>query len=293
MKRLGVGFALHADLDCLELARPIIENDADYLEVNPETLWRQRDGRIERNDFHRLFREIRRRSRKPFVAHGLAFSIGTPVAAERARVRTWLARLRDDHRTFRFAYMTEHLGWTTVDGLQAVLPLPLPLTREAVRAVAARMRLLASVVPLVGFENNATYFALGEVAREPEFFNAICRAAPCGMLLDLHNAHAQAVNFGVDPFEYVDRIDLDRVIQIHVSGGSESEAAWLKSRRVYRLDSHDGPVPERVWRLLEHVRPRCRNLRGIVVERLNGTFGAQDVPALRDEVRRAKEIMRC
>src|SRR5262245_46474638 len=292
MHRLGVGFALHSDLDYLELARPILEGEAEYFEVNPETLWRRRGGRLERNDFHALFSEMQRRSRKPFVAHGLAFSIGSPLAGDRARASAWLERLRDDQATFHFPFMTEHLGWTLADGRQAVLPLPLPLTAESVAAVAARMRLLSRVVPVVGFENNVTYFALGDVSREPEFFNAICRAAPCGLLLDLHNVHTQCVNAGIDADDYVDRIDASRVIQIHLSGGSDSEAAWLASRRVYRLDSHDGPVPEPVWRLLERVVPRCRNLRGIVVERLNGTFEAKDVPSLAGEVWRAKDVFK-
>jgi len=292
MRRLGVGFALHADLDYLELARSILEDDADFFEVNPETLWRMRGGRLERNDYRPLFLEMKRRSRKPFVAHGLAFSIGSPLARDRARTSAWLERLRDDHATFGFEYLTEHLGWVTAEGLHAVLPLPLPPTQSAVAAVAARMRLLARVVPAVGFENNVTYFALGDVAREPDFFNAICRAAPCGMLLDLHNVHTQCRNAGVDAREYVDRIDASNVIEIHLSGGSESEAGWLKSGRVYRLDSHDGPVPEEAWSLLERVLPRCRSLRGIVVERLNGTFAAGDVPALSAEVKRAKELLR-
>lgn len=295
MQRLGVGWALHPDLEYLELTREIIERDAGYFEVNPETLWRPRDGRLERNDFHDLYRQIRDRSRKPFVAHGLAFSPGTALddAGEPARVGQWLERLRDDQSEFRFAWLSEHLGWTLADGLQATLPLPLPYTEEAVGAVAARMRLLAGVAPVVAFENSANYFALGDATREPEFLNAICRAAPCRLLLDLHNVHTQCLNLETDPHDYVDRLDLDSVVQIHLSGGSESDPAWLPSRRVFRLDSHDGPVPEAVWSLLERVLPRCRHLRGIVVERLNATFGAADVPALASEVRRAKELFPC
>ena len=37
---LGVGVPLHADLEYLEDCREILEDDADYFEVNPETLWR-------------------------------------------------------------------------------------------------------------------------------------------------------------------------------------------------------------------------------------------------------------
>ena len=83
------------------------------------------------------------------------------------------------------------------------------------------------------------------------------------------------------------------MIQIHLSGGSESDADWMSSGRVFRLDSHDGAVPDGVWKLFEHVLPRCRNVRGVVVERLNGTFAAEDLPDLREEVLRAKKLFPC
>jgi hypothetical protein len=295
MTRLGVGLSLHADLEYLELARGLIEDQADYFEVNPETLWRTERGGLVRNDFHTLFQQIRDRSGKPFVAHGLAFSLGSPLSGvgEQSRTGAWLRRLRDDQETFRFAWLTEHLGWTEVDGLQATLPLPLPFNDEAIQAVAARMRLLRSIVPVVGFENNADYFSLGDPAGWPDFINALCRQSACGLLLDLHNLYTQCFNLKQDPVETLDRLDLDAVLQIHLSGGSESDPAWLTSRRVYRLDSHDGAVPEAVWRLYERALARCRNLRGVVVERLNGTFGAADVPSLQGELRRAKELFPC
>src|SRR6185503_5849124 len=185
--RLGVGLSLHPDPEYLELARELIEDEADYFEVNPETLWRSERGTLARNDYHALFQQIRDRSRKPFVAHGLAFSLGSPQDGDRPRTDAWMQRLRDDQETFRFEWLTEHLGWTQVDGLEATLPLPLPFHEESVRAVAARMRLLASIVPRVGFENNADYFCLGAPADWPEFINTLCRASSCGLLLDLHN----------------------------------------------------------------------------------------------------------
>ena len=294
MERLGVGFPLFSDFEFLELTREIIEKDVDYFEINPETLWRMDDRRrLVRNDYHPIFHQIRDRSGKPFVAHGLGFSLGTPVETDRPRTDAWLERIRDDHSEFRFAWISEHLGWTVADGLQAVLPLPLPFTPEAIETVAARMRLLSSIAGVSAFENSANYFLFGRSDDEPDFLNAICRAAPCGMLLDLHNVHTQCLNLEQDPVQFLDRLDLDAVVQIHLSGGSESDPEWMESRRVFRLDSHDGPIPEAVWSLLERVLPRCRNLRGIVVERLNGTFSAGDVPALAGEIRRAKETFRC
>jgi uncharacterized protein (UPF0276 family) len=293
--RLGVGLPLYCDLEYLELARELIEDEADFYELSPETLWRSRPEGLVRNDYHELFSKIRDRSGRPFVAHGLAFSPGSPLegAGERARTEAWLERLRDDHDTFRFQWMTEHLGWTQVDGLQATLPIPLPFHDESVRAVSERMRLLRSVVPDVGFENNADYFCLGDPAEWPGFINRLCRESECGLLLDLHNLYTQCLNFKQDPGETLERLEADAVLQIHLSGGSQSDPEWLPSRRSFRLDSHDGPVPEAVWALYERAVPRCRNLRGVLLERLNGTFRADDVPGLRDELRRAREIFSC
>lgn len=305
--RLGIGFSIHADLDFLELARALIEDEADYLEVNPETLWRPAQGargeapRLERNDYWQLFADMQSASGKPFVAHGLAFSLGSAARDETDTHRSsaWIERLRDDFDQFDFAWMSEHLGWTQSDGKQAVLPLPLPFTEESVRVVASRLRELAEVVPVVAFENSANYFGFGVpdesaedcAARETDWLNAILHDADCRMLLDLHNVHTQAENAGFDPFAYVDRLDLARVVEIHVSGGSYSESDWLPSGRVMRLDSHDGPVPERVWSLLEHVLPHCHALRGIVVERLNGTFDETDIEHLTGELRRARSML--
>ncbi len=287
-QRLGIGFSLHSEIEFLELTRTIVEEEADFFEVAPETMWRAENGKLVDNDYRSLFLEIRRRSGKPFVAHGLAFSPGTAIDADRSRTEAWLARLRRDQADFQFPWISEHLGWTTVDGLQGVLPLPLPFDEEAVETVAARMRLLQGVAPLAGFENNVTYFHLGDPEREPDFWNAIGARAGCGMLLDLHNAWTQCRNAGIDPGPWVDRIDLSRVFEIHLSGGSESDPDWVPSKRVFRIDTHDGAVPEGVWELLDRVLPRCTSLRGIVVERLNGTLDEADVPALREELRRAR-----
>jgi uncharacterized protein (UPF0276 family) len=155
--------------------------------------------------------------------------------------------------------------------------------------VTRRLTELARVVGLpVGVENNVSYFALGDPRDEPRLYNAIARRHY--LLLDLHNVYTMALNFGFDMDEYVARLDLSRVIELHVSGGSESDPAWLPSRRVLRLDGHDGAVPEPVWRLLERVLPRCPNVRGVTLERMEGTVGDCDVPLLAGELARLRAI---
>jgi uncharacterized protein (UPF0276 family) len=284
---IPVGFTLQPEPAFLERCGAIIRG-ADYWEVAPETLWRLRgDGRLEPNGFHRHFAAMPRRGRF-FVAHGVGLSVGTASAGDAARRRKWLTRVRADHATFGFRWYTDHLGASSLDGLALTLPLPLPMTAEVARVVRRRLAQMQRIVGDVGVENNVAYFTLGDPLDEPRFLMDCVRARRCHLLLDLHNVYTMALNFGFDPAEYLRRLDLRKVIEIHVSGGSESSPEWLPSGRVMRLDGHDGPVPESVWRMLEAVAPRCPNLRGVTLERMEGTVADADVPVLAAEMTRLR-----
>lgn len=278
-----LGISLQPDARFLALARRLIEEDVDFFEVSPEQLWAG-DG-----SWRSAFLEIARRSKKPFVAHGLGLSLGG--TGDAARLESWLARIREDHAAFGWRWYSEHLGWVESGGLELALPLPLPPTPEAVRAVAERLGRVRSIVPDVAFENSANYLFLGDARRTPDFLNAIAREADCGIVLDLHNAYVECRNEGLDLDAWLDAVDPSRVVELHVSGGSESDAGWLASRRVFRLDSHDGPVPEPVWRAFERILPRLPNLRGVVVERIADTVGPGEIAAYEAEVARAREVL--
>jgi hypothetical protein len=264
----------------------VIEDDAEFFEISPETLW---DERLEPSAAHESILDIVVRSGRPVVGHGINLSPGTP--GEDARVERHLAAITREHASFGFRWYSEHLGFTAASGLVAALPLPLPPTGETLRTVADRMARLARIVPDVALENQAALFALGEPMREPEFLNQICAAARCGLLLDLHNAYTNCRNFGLDLDDWLAALDLARVMEIHVSGGSESNPAWLASRRVFRLDSHDGDVPEEVWRALDAVLRRCTNLRGVVLERNDGTLDDSNIAAFEAEVHRLRAAL--
>jgi hypothetical protein len=50
-------------------------------------------------------------------------------------------------------------------------------------------------------------------------------------------------------------------------------------------------VPEPVWQLFAEVLPRCPALRGVTLERMEGTVSASDVPELREELRRLRTML--
>jgi hypothetical protein len=103
--------------------------------------------------------------------------------------------------------------------------------------------------------------------------------------------HTTAVNAGFDAWDYIRALPFDKVIEIHLSGGSFSDPNWLASGRTLRLDSHDNGVPEEVWALFERVLPLCTALRGVTLERMEGTVEQGDVPLLREELVRTRRIL--
>ncbi|MEZ4338530.1 MAG: DUF692 family protein [Sandaracinaceae bacterium] len=121
--------------------------------------------------------------------------------------------------------------------------------------------------------------------------NAVLDEPDRRMVLDVHNVHTLAVNHGFDPDAWIARLDLDRVIEIHVSGGALSDPAWLPSRRVIRLDAHSHAVPEEVFALLERWAPRCPRLEGITLERMEGTVTRDaHVDELASELARVRAV---
>lgn len=289
---VDVGITLQPERRYLDLVTPLAEAAADYVEVAPETLWRRdADDRIVPNGFHREIAAFVASTKKPVVAHGTGLSLGSAHTADDERAARWIERIAADHETFRFAWYTDHLGVTTLAGRVLGLPIALPHTAEAAALVRRRLAMLQQVVPDVGFENTVFYFLLGDWLREPEWIAHALDLPRAWLLLDLHNVFTTAWNLDADPRAWLERIDLSRVLEIHVSGGRDSDPAWLPDRSTLRLDSHDDGVPEPVWELLAEWAPRCPNLRGVTVERMEGTVDAADVATLERELARAREVL--
>lgn len=287
---IPIGFTLQPEEGFLELLDGVIRTEPDYLEVAPETTWRATtSNEIVENGFHARFRALGAATRKFFVAHGVGFSVGSarPDAARRAG---WLERMRADQAAFGYRWYTDHLGASEIDDCQLVLPLPLPYDDEAAACVRASLRAMQSAVADVGVENSVFYYHLGDPLDEPRWLASVLDEPRTHLLLDLHNVYTNALNAGFDAWEYIERLPLARVIEIHLSGGAESDPRWLPSKRVLRLDSHDNSVPEEVWRLFERVLPLVPKLRGVTLERMEGTVEQADVSLLRDELRRARRI---
>jgi uncharacterized protein (UPF0276 family) len=287
----AIGFTLQPDETFLGLLDEVLCTAIDYAEIAPETTW-WTDGEapLVANGFHRRFAEMVRENGLFAVAHGVGLSPGSAWPGDASRQAAWLARMREDQAVFDYRWYSEHLGASTLGGMAMVLPMPVPMTTTSVALIRERLCAMQSVVGDVGVENSTFYFLWGEPLAEADFIGQVVAGSGHHLVLDLHNLYTLACNFDVSPAAYADRLPLHKVIEIHVSGGADSDPGWLASGESMRLDSHDHAVPEPVWRLLEDVAPRCPNLRGITLERMEGTVTAADVPVIAEELRRARAM---
>lgn len=182
-------------------------------------------------------------ARYPVVLHGVALSVGgtDPLDAD------YLDRLKRFAGELRPAWVSDHVCWTGAGGHSAHELLPLPFTEEALRHVTARVRAVQDHLerPLV-LENPAAYVTYhASTMPEHEFLARLATDADCGLLVDVANLHAAAVNHGVDPVAFLRALPAERIVQVHLAGQTETPT--------HVVDTHDGPVAEPVWALYDEV----------------------------------------
>jgi uncharacterized protein (UPF0276 family) len=263
----------------------------DFVEVTPETICRQRA--VGTAVAIEIVPELMDQARKvcaalPMVVHGVELSIGSAHAWNGA----YLEMLDAFQASWPFLWHSEHLGYQTIPGengatIEVGVPLPVPPTKEAVEIVAERS---AAIVKRYGvpflLENPAYYIA--DLPSDPEIgddiglLGAIMERSGCFQLLDLHNVHCNAINHGLDPVAIIDRVPLNRVVEIHIAGGSSHDGFWM--------DAHNGRVPEQVWELLEYTLPRAPNAAGVVFEMLDEFAPRLGMVAIREELERARDL---
>jgi uncharacterized protein len=133
-------------------------------------------------------------------------------------------------------------------------------------------------------ENNVYFFSYpNQKFSEEEFLNELCRQTNCSVLLDLHNLYTNAVNHRFDAIDYIARLDLNNVREIHVAGGVPMMG--------FHTDSHTGPVLEEVWCLLEYVAPLTPNLAGVTFEFHESAFSMLGEAGILEQVDRARSIV--
>ena len=193
----------------------------------------------------------------PLVSHSLALSVGTATSLD----ENYVARNADFVQRINASWFSDHLSFTKVPEIDLGTLIPLWFTEEVVETVVKNIMTVKSALPDTLFlvENITYYFSMAKnEMSEAEFITRILELTGCGLLLDLENVYINSYNLKFDPYAFLDDLPLERVVQIHIAGhGAPADMI---------LDTHDHPVSQEVWELLEYVVKRSP-VRSILLER--------------------------
>src|SRR5215469_1243723 len=284
----GVGFSYVPALPA-EFYRPDL---LDFVEITPEKLCRARwDAGLSLDLVPDKLRQAQIACGDlPIVVHGIELSIGSAAGWNSGYLRM-LDRFQE---AWPFLWHSEHLSYQTIPGrdggpVSIGTPLPLPGSDEAAQLIGERAATVGHRygVPFL-LENPAHYLSNlpydADIGDEFGLMTAVTEYGSCGQLLDLHNLYCNALNHGFDAFAALDRIELGRVIEIHLAGGRREQGFWV--------DAHDSLVPAPVWRLLECALPRCPRISGVAFELLDFFAPSVGAEAIADELRHIRKVRR-
>jgi uncharacterized protein len=215
--------------------------------------------------------------RYPVVMHGVSLSIGStdPLNVE------YLTKLKRLAAAVKPLWISDHLCWTGVLGLNAHDLLPIPLNEETLAHVVERVRTVQDFLerPLV-LENPSSYVTFaGSTMSEWEFLTRMAGEADCGLLLDVNNVYVSSINHDFDPVEFVENVPHQRIVQVHLAGHTDCGK--------YRIDTHDDHVIDPVWELYRLAHRRT----GGVSTLLEWDAKIPPFPVVHAEVLKAKEYM--
>jgi uncharacterized protein len=243
----GIGLGLRQ-----ALAPALFESDLPelrFVEIHPENYLR-RGGRF------RAMLE-RARQRWPVLTHGITLGFGAVEPAP----ESYTHPLRDFLCELDVPFHSEHLCFSGADGVMLHDLLPLPFREDAIDVAVQRIRELRDILGRpVALENVSYYAHPGKPQmREIDFVLEVLERADAKLLLDVNNVFVNAKNHAYDPTAYLDRIPVDRVVQIHVAGHSVRKDGLI-------IDTHGASVRHEVCVLLEHALRRT-GPRPVLLER--------------------------
>ncbi|MCX4247281.1 DUF692 domain-containing protein [Paraliomyxa miuraensis] len=260
----GIGLGLRARfID--RVARGAADGVPTFVELCPEN-YMHRGGRSPAR-----LEEVAQRF--PVICHGLMMSLGSTDPFEDA----YFAQLRAFLDRYDPPWHSDHLCWSGLHGAVLHDLLPVPFTSAVARRVASRVvEARDRLERPMAVENISWYAELGaSQLDEVEFLVEILERADCGLLLDVNNVFVNAQNHGFDPLAWLERIPLERVVQLHVAGHESWEEDLI-------IDTHGATVRDEVYELMAWVIERT-GPRPVLLER---DSNIPPLPELLDEIRR-------
>ncbi|WP_084611136.1 DUF692 domain-containing protein [Zooshikella ganghwensis] len=179
------------------------------------------------------------REQYPIAMHGVSLSIGSTDPLN----KHYLKNLKSLADRINPIFISDHLCWTSVGGINSHDLLPLPYNEASIKHIVERINFVQDYLGRqILLENLSSYVSFAESdMTEWDFVSDVVERADCMLLLDINNIYVSARNHHFDPLDYLKGVPAQRVMQHHLAGHSDYGD--------YIIDTHDAPVVDPVWQL--------------------------------------------
>jgi uncharacterized protein (UPF0276 family) len=256
--KLGIGITFFPEI------YDFIKENSDLitvLEIEPQTHWYEvpsKNGsnyKVNREDYNRI---------KSLPQEKIIHSVDTPVGGMRSVNTDQIHLLKETIEEFNSHWFSEHLGFNTAEyegkGFKTNFFLP-PIQNYS--GIKNCVNSINEIYGRTGYpfaiENGVNYLkGRDDEISDSKFINSILERANCGLLLDLHNLWTNQINGRESIKEFLKSISLDRIWEIHLAGGNQTEE--------YYVDSHLGGIQEELIEITKEVIRYFPNLSAIIFE---------------------------
>lgn len=179
----------------------------------------------------------------PISLHGVGLSLGSNEGINKGH----LEKVKQTINRYNPSLVSEHISWSTNDGISVPDLLPVPCTKEAFKIFKENINVVQEYLDRhILVENPSSYLAYKQQDMpEYELITELAKQTGCGILLDVNNIHVSCHNLKLDSLEYLKNIPPELVQEIHLAGYNINKVG---DEEVF-IDHHGDRVFEDVWKL--------------------------------------------
>ncbi|MCB1179056.1 MAG: DUF692 family protein [Leptospiraceae bacterium] len=263
MPRFGIGWrreiadSILRNLDEFDVIEIIID---DYLDASRKEL-----------DYLKFLN-----SQVPVIFHGIQLGLASSLEVETSRLKKYKKVI--DYT--KITDWSEHLAFVRGREVEIHHLAQPPMNASTLVGLKKNLNKAKKIIgSLPKMENPASLiFPPGSDWNEIDWIQKILEETEIDLLLDLHNLYVNSENFQFDPYEYIFKINLQRINTIHIAGGI------LREKKL--IDTHLHNVPDKVFQFLEFIGGKENKIKNVILER-DGNF--PHINELIQEIKKAKE----
>ncbi len=278
---LGVGIIYFSGFE------DIVASNSDLIqviEIEPQTFWYRNRSELDPFVFDENKVDYLKGLKKQVLFHGVGFPVGGTIQPDKAHIPC-LKRMISHLNPI---WLSEHLSFNTIEvghelcNTNFLLP-PLQ-TNEGVAVASNSIQEYTRNFELpFAFETGVNYLSGYDFEMDDGLFvQQVARKSDCHILLDVHNLLANQKNGRQNVLDFIEQIDTQRVIQIHLAGGF-----YFKD---YYLDAHSNVSSDEVLEIFEKVVVKLPNLKAITFEMLPEYLSFVSKEAVRMQLEKMNRI---